>query len=73
MNASEAAILAVDVASGVNASNGEVDGAAVRAAATVTLHAPKLGHWVAPGKNCDGVLEVAPIGIPERRWRPRPG
>ena len=38
MNASEAAILAVDVA-WVNASNGEVDGAAVRAAATVTLHA----------------------------------
>ncbi|MGZ5310952.1 MAG: NAD(P)H-hydrate dehydratase [Solirubrobacterales bacterium] len=65
MNASEAAILAVDVASGVNASNGEVEGAAVHAAATVTLHAPKLGHWVAPGKTHTGVLEVAPIGIPD--------
>jgi ADP-dependent NAD(P)H-hydrate dehydratase / NAD(P)H-hydrate epimerase len=65
MNAAGAAVLAVDVASGVNASNGEVEGTAVRAAATVTLHAPKLGHWIAPGKRHTGVLDVAPIGIPE--------
>jgi ADP-dependent NAD(P)H-hydrate dehydratase / NAD(P)H-hydrate epimerase len=65
MNTSGAAVLAVDIASGVNASNGEIEGAAVRAAATVTLHAPKLGHWIAPGKTHTGVLDVAPIGVPD--------
>jgi NAD(P)H-hydrate epimerase len=65
MNSSGAAVLAVDIASGVNASNGEIEGAAVRAAATVTLHAPKVGHWIAPGKTHTGVLDLAPIGIPD--------
>ncbi len=65
INRSGAAAVAIDVASGVNASNGEVEGAAVRADASVTFHAPKLGHWVAPGKSHTGELTVAPIGIPE--------
>jgi ADP-dependent NAD(P)H-hydrate dehydratase / NAD(P)H-hydrate epimerase len=65
MNSSGAAVLAVDIASGVNASTGEIEGAAVRAAATVTLHAPKVGHWIAPGKTHTGVLDLAPIGIPD--------
>jgi hydroxyethylthiazole kinase-like uncharacterized protein yjeF len=53
------------VASGVNASTGEVEGMAVAADVTVTFHAPKLGHWIAPGKQHTGELRVAPIGIPE--------
>ena len=65
INACSATVVAVDVASGVNASSGEVEGAAVEADATVSFHAPKLGHWVAPGKTHTGELEVAPIGIPD--------
>jgi hydroxyethylthiazole kinase-like uncharacterized protein yjeF len=65
MNGAEAPVVATDVASGVNASTGEVEGMAVAADVTVTFHAPKLGHWIAPGKEHTGELRVAPIGIPE--------
>lgn len=64
LNASEAPVLSVDVPSGVDASSGAIRGAAVRAAATVTFHAAKPGHWIHPGKACTGTLEVAAIGIP---------
>jgi len=64
INASEVPVVATDVASGVNASTGEVEGAAVEADVTVTFHAPKLGHWIAPGKGRTGELRVVPIGIP---------
>ncbi|HEX9968395.1 MAG TPA: NAD(P)H-hydrate dehydratase [Solirubrobacterales bacterium] len=59
-----APVVACDVASGVDASSGEVAGTAVEADVTVTFHAPKAGHRVAPGKWHAGVLLVAPIGIP---------
>ncbi len=48
-----------------NASNGEVEGAAVEADVTVSFHAAKVGHRVAPGKSHCGELRVAPIGIPD--------
>jgi ADP-dependent NAD(P)H-hydrate dehydratase / NAD(P)H-hydrate epimerase len=65
INDARSTVVATDIASGVNASTGEVEGRAVRADLTVTFHAPKLGHWVAPGKEHTGELQVAPIGIPE--------
>jgi ADP-dependent NAD(P)H-hydrate dehydratase / NAD(P)H-hydrate epimerase len=65
INAAGAPTVATDIPSGVNASNGEVEGAAVQARLTVSFHAPKLGHWIAPGKTHTGELRVAPIGIPD--------
>ncbi len=65
MTEAEAPVVATDIASGVNASTGEVEGGAVRADLTVTFHAPKLGHWIAPGKQHTGELRVVPIGIPD--------
>jgi ADP-dependent NAD(P)H-hydrate dehydratase / NAD(P)H-hydrate epimerase len=65
MNGSEVPVVATDIPSGVNASNGEVEGTAVGADLTVTFHASKLGHWIAPGKEHTGELRVAPIGIPD--------
>jgi NAD(P)H-hydrate epimerase len=64
MNASGAAVVALDIASGVDASTGEVAGPAVLADLTVTLHAPKVGHFVSPGDRCAGHVVVVPIGIP---------
>jgi ADP-dependent NAD(P)H-hydrate dehydratase / NAD(P)H-hydrate epimerase len=64
INGSGCPVVATDIASGVNASSGEVEGKAVRAAVTVTFHAAKLGHVVFPGKEHTGELRVAPIGIP---------
>ncbi|HEY2715292.1 MAG TPA: NAD(P)H-hydrate dehydratase [Solirubrobacterales bacterium] len=64
INECGAPVVACDVASGVDASSGEIAGAAVEADLTVSFHAAKLGHLVAPGKWASGELRVAPIGIP---------
>jgi ADP-dependent NAD(P)H-hydrate dehydratase / NAD(P)H-hydrate epimerase len=63
MNASGAPIVAVDLPSGVDASTGEVAGAAVRATATVTMHARKVGLEIAPGRFHRGHVSVADIGL----------
>ncbi|HEX7245020.1 MAG TPA: NAD(P)H-hydrate dehydratase [Solirubrobacterales bacterium] len=60
-----APVVACDVASGVDASSGEVAASAVEADVTVSFHAAKVGHRVAPGKWHTGELRVVPIGIPE--------
>jgi ADP-dependent NAD(P)H-hydrate dehydratase / NAD(P)H-hydrate epimerase len=65
INACGAPVVAADIASGVDASTGEVEGVAVEANVTVSFHAAKLGHWVAPGKWHSGELRVAEIGIPD--------
>ena len=59
-----APVVACDIASGVDASDGVTEGAVVDATLTVTFHAAKVGHFVAPGKWRTGELRVAPIGIP---------
>ncbi|MGZ5419937.1 MAG: NAD(P)H-hydrate dehydratase [Solirubrobacterales bacterium] len=65
INGCGAPVVAADIASGVNASSGEVEGGAVEADVTVSFHAAKLGHWIYPGKGHTGELRVAAIGIPE--------
>ena len=57
-------VVACDIASGVDASTGEVAEVAVEADLTVSFHAAKIGHRIAPGKWHTGELRVAPIGIP---------
>jgi NAD(P)H-hydrate epimerase len=59
-----AVVVACDVPSGVDASTGEVAGAAVCARATATFNAGKPGLWIAPGKSCSGDVRVVEIGIP---------
>jgi NAD(P)H-hydrate epimerase len=71
MNAAGVPIVAVDLPSGVDASTGRVEGAAVQAALTVTFHAPKVGHVVAPGRFRTGELVVADIGLTRTRTRTR--
>jgi NAD(P)H-hydrate epimerase len=63
MNDLGAPVLAVDLPSGVDASTGEVAGAAVDASLTVTFHAEKVGHYVTPGAFLAGYIEVAEIGL----------
>ena len=57
-------VVALDVPSGVDASTGEVPGAAPHAGLTVAFHAPKVGLVVAPGRHHTGELVVTDIGIP---------
>jgi ADP-dependent NAD(P)H-hydrate dehydratase / NAD(P)H-hydrate epimerase len=64
LNAWAGAVLACDVPSGVDASTGEVAGAAVEAVATATFAAAKPGLWINPGKAHAGAVRVIDIGIP---------
>src|SRR5438067_4561039 len=63
LNGAGVPVLAVDIPSGVNASTGEVAGAAVRADVTVTMHGKKVGLVVAPGRYDAGEVSVADIGL----------
>jgi hydroxyethylthiazole kinase-like uncharacterized protein yjeF len=65
INRCGAPVVACDIASGIDASTGEVEGVAVEADLTVGFHAAKTGHRVAPGKWRTGELRVVPIGIPD--------
>lgn len=65
INAAGMPVVACDVASGVDASDGVTEGAAVDAHLTISFHAAKVGHFVAPGKWRTGELRVVPIGIPD--------
>jgi len=71
INEADAAVVACDVPSGVNASTGEIAGDAVRAHVTATFHGPKVGLFVDPGKEQAGRVEVVEIGIPRGAPEPR--
>src|SRR5436305_7349210 len=71
INAAGVPVVAVDIPSGVNAATGEVAGAAVNADVTVTMHGPKVGLAVAPGRFHAGEVEVADIGLEAGETRHR--
>ena len=75
INAASGRVVAADVPSGVDASTGEVPGAAVRAVATATFHRAKPGLWIAPGKEHAGARrgDRHRHPAPARRARPTPG
>jgi hydroxyethylthiazole kinase-like uncharacterized protein yjeF len=57
-------VVAVDIPSGVEGDTGVVQGPAVRAAATVSFGAPKVGSLLHPGAAQAGTVEVVDIGFP---------
>jgi NAD(P)H-hydrate epimerase len=63
INGAGVPVLAVDLPSGVDASTGETMGVAVDATVTVTFHARKVGHVLAPGRFHCGRVEIADIGL----------
>ncbi len=64
INLSPAAVIAVDVPSGLDADTGATPGACVKAALTVTFALPKYGLVEFPGVDSVGELVVADIGMP---------
>lgn len=63
INAAEAPVVAVDIASGVNSDSGTVMGVAIRATVTVTFGFAKYGHVSYPGAELSGHLEIIDIGF----------
>jgi ADP-dependent NAD(P)H-hydrate dehydratase / NAD(P)H-hydrate epimerase len=61
-----AAIVAVDIPSGISADAGEISGPVIEADATVTFTAPKFGQVLAPASGKVGRLHVAAIGSPRK-------
>lgn len=66
MNERKADKVAIDIASGVSGSTGQVLGIAFRADLTVTFGFAKRGQLLYPGMEYTGELKVADIGIDEQ-------
>lgn len=64
VNASGRPVLSVDIPSGVVADTGVIEGAAVRAARTVTFGLGKPGLYLYPGADRAGEVSVAGISLP---------
>ncbi len=65
INASDLAVVSVDLPSGLSADTPEPIGPCVDATMTVTLGAPKLPLLLPPGEGHCGDVVIADIGIPE--------
>lgn len=63
VNDSGAAILAVDLPSGIEGASGTCDPTAIRADATVTFHRLKPGHVLMPGRFYCGRISLVDIGL----------
>lgn len=63
MNGHGAALIAVDIPSGLCADTGRALGAATWAEQTVTFGFSQPGHWLYPGPDHCGALLIADIGI----------
>jgi NAD(P)H-hydrate epimerase len=64
LNASNKPIFAVDIPSGLHADTGQPCGVSIRAQATATFGLAKTGHFLYPGRDLCGKLQVIDIGIP---------
>ncbi len=65
LNSSNTSIISLDLPSGLNPNTGEPEGVAIKASATLTLAAPKIGLMKSVAKSYTGQLYLADIGIPK--------
>jgi len=65
INWQDAHIVAVDMPSGLNADNGQHEGAVVAADYTFTMCLPKYGLYLSPGRELSGTVETVSIGVPD--------
>lgn len=63
INARKLPVFAVDIASGLDTDTGAVHGVCIRAEATATFGFAKVGHFIYPGRELTGELNVIDIGI----------
>jgi hydroxyethylthiazole kinase-like uncharacterized protein yjeF len=59
-------IVAVDVPTGLNADNGDLDEQVLYANETISFETAKVGHVTFDGRDAVGVLHIAPLGIADK-------
>lgn len=64
LNAKTDYVISLDIATGVDATSGQVIGQAIEADLTVAFGFSKLGHFIAPGALHRGELRVVDIALP---------
>ncbi|MEE8335992.1 MAG: NAD(P)H-hydrate epimerase [Candidatus Neomarinimicrobiota bacterium] len=62
-------ILALDVPSGLNSTDGSVGKLCIKARTTLTLALPKTGLIISPGREKAGQLYLADIGVPPELYK----
>ena len=67
INDSGLPVISIDVPSGINADNGNVENVAIHADLTITIGLPKIGLFTGEGMEYSGQLRLVEIGIPEER------
>jgi len=65
INARGVPVVSIDIPSGLDADDGSIHGAAVRADWTATMVAPKVGFSLAHGPELTGTVVVVDIGVPK--------
>ena len=63
VNKSKQYVISIDIPSGINGDNGKIMGEAIKANATYTLHAKKIGLTVNSGMKYSGKVSIIDIGI----------
>ena len=62
INKSKALKISIDIASGIDADSGNLLPISIKADHTITFAAPKIGHYLLPGKSNSGKIHVVSIG-----------
>ena len=62
INKTKACKVSIDIASGINSDSGDLMPISVKAKHTITFVAPKVGHYLIPGKINSGNIHVVSIG-----------
>jgi len=73
INAHRAPVLSIDIPSGLDADDGSIHGAAIRADWTATMVAPKRGFSRGKGPEMAGKVRVIDIGVPQQELKSGPG
>jgi len=63
INKSKAKTISIDMPSGVLTDNGQINGTAIKADITLSLHRFKPGQWLLPGKEYCGKIVLLDIGL----------
>ena len=62
INKTKACKVSIDIASGINSNSGDLMPISIKANHTITFVAPKVGHYLLPGKINSGSIHVVSIG-----------